>query len=145
MVDPIHEPFQWKGSYENTHPNMWCWGKMKWWCFRPLLCTLFRLNWAKQTPGIMRRNCDVGVDACNKASGITFRGDWVYVNYTIDDLKMCSLHINHKEVVSVLYAARRWGHMWATLDVISYTDSTSACGVINKGSTRNEIIMDVLR
>ena len=23
---------------------------------RPLLCTLFRLNWAKQTPGIMRRN-----------------------------------------------------------------------------------------
>ena len=25
-------------------------------CFRPLLCTSFRLNWAKQTPGIMRRN-----------------------------------------------------------------------------------------
>ena len=24
--------------------------------FRPLLCTLLRLNWAKQTPGIMRRN-----------------------------------------------------------------------------------------
>ena len=24
--------------------------------FRPILCTLFRLNWAKQTPGIMRRN-----------------------------------------------------------------------------------------
>ena len=21
------------------------------WCFRPPLCTLFRLNWAKQTPG----------------------------------------------------------------------------------------------
>ena len=30
--------------------------EMKLWCFRPLLCTLFRLNWAKQTPGIMRRN-----------------------------------------------------------------------------------------
>ena len=29
--------------------------KKKWWCFRLLLCTLFRLNWAKQTPGIMRR------------------------------------------------------------------------------------------
>ena len=24
--------------------------------FRPLLCTLIRLNWAKHTPGIMRRN-----------------------------------------------------------------------------------------
>ena len=30
--------------------------EMKWWCFRPLLCTLFRLNWAKLTPGIRRRN-----------------------------------------------------------------------------------------
>ena len=30
--------------------------RKKWLCFRPLLCTLFRLNWAKQTPGIMRRN-----------------------------------------------------------------------------------------
>ena len=30
--------------------------EMKLWCFRPLLCTLLRLNWAKQTPGIMRRN-----------------------------------------------------------------------------------------
>ena len=28
----------------------------KWWCFRPPLCTLFRLNWVRQTPGIMRRN-----------------------------------------------------------------------------------------
>ena len=28
----------------------------KLWCFRPLLCTLLRLNWVKQTPGIMRRN-----------------------------------------------------------------------------------------
>ena len=30
--------------------------EMKKRCFRPLLCTLFRLNWAKQTPGIMRQN-----------------------------------------------------------------------------------------
>ena len=29
---------------------------IKLWCFMPLLCTLFRLNWAKQTPGIMRQN-----------------------------------------------------------------------------------------
>ena len=30
--------------------------KMKWCCFRPLLCILFRLNCAKQTPGTMRLN-----------------------------------------------------------------------------------------
>ena len=26
------------------------------------MCTLFRLNWAKQTPGIMRRNSDTNKD-----------------------------------------------------------------------------------
>ena len=30
--------------------------EMKLWCLRHLLCTLLRLNWAKQTPGIIRRN-----------------------------------------------------------------------------------------
>ena len=44
-------------SKKNSWPPKQNWGssvfrqKMKWWCFRPLLCTLFRLNWAKQTPG----------------------------------------------------------------------------------------------
>ena len=33
-----------------------CINEMKLWCFRPLLCTLLKLNWAKQTPGITRRN-----------------------------------------------------------------------------------------
>ena len=40
----------------SINPNGVVWNEMKWWCFRPLLCTLFRLIWAKQTPGIMRRN-----------------------------------------------------------------------------------------
>ena len=34
--------------------------EMKLWCFRPLLCTLLRLNWAKQTPGIMRTSSEKG-------------------------------------------------------------------------------------
>ena len=40
-------------EHHNVIEGAW---KKKWWCFRPLLCTLFRLNWAKQTPGILRRN-----------------------------------------------------------------------------------------
>ena len=39
-----------------TYSQLSKWNEMKWWCFRPLLCTLVRLNWAKQTPGIMRWN-----------------------------------------------------------------------------------------
>ena len=41
-------------SFSASQVSQMC--EMKLWCIRPLLCTLFRLNWAKQTPGIMRRN-----------------------------------------------------------------------------------------
>ena len=39
---------------DGTHLNQL--GMKEMMVFRPLLCTLFRRNWAKQTPGIMRRN-----------------------------------------------------------------------------------------
>ena len=31
------------------HPKCIAVGEMKWWCFRPLLCTLLRLNWANSS------------------------------------------------------------------------------------------------
>ena len=45
-------------TFGKSSPSVWHRRdvEMKLWCFRPLLCTLFRLNWAKQTPGIMWRN-----------------------------------------------------------------------------------------
>ena len=57
-------PTLWSSFEPSVYRNWWSkylsWTSLKspwkWWCFRPLLCTLFRLNWAKQTPGIMRRN-----------------------------------------------------------------------------------------
>ena len=49
--DELHD-----AAYVFDHPDDKDVIKRKLWCFRPLLCTLFRLNWAKQTPGIMRRN-----------------------------------------------------------------------------------------
>ena len=50
----IHEADLFKTAV-SSHIMHWV-REMKWWCFMPLLCTLLRLNWAKQKPGIMRRN-----------------------------------------------------------------------------------------
>ena len=41
----FHSNFHWQAEYEVVWSGM-KWYEMKWWCFRPLLCTLFRLNWA---------------------------------------------------------------------------------------------------
>ncbi len=53
---------------------------------------------------------DVQVDACNYASGIYFRGDWQFSPFQFEYPSACSWHINHKELLSVLFAARRWSH-----------------------------------
>ena len=88
---------------------------------------------------------DVQMDACNTASGIYFRGDWQYTHFQYDFPSACTWHINFKELVSVLFAAHRWGHLWANSQVIIHTDSQVAKAIINKGTTNNKVVMQVLR
>lgn len=88
---------------------------------------------------------DVEVDACNYASGIYFRGDWQFVPFHLDYPAASSWHINHKELISVLFAARRWGHLWANSRVLIHTDSMVAKAILNKGTTKNKAVMQVLR
>ncbi len=88
---------------------------------------------------------DVHVDACNKACGAFFRGDWVYCSFKEDWPEAQGLHINHKEVLSLLVAARRWAPLWSNSPVVLHTDSMSAKGVINKGSCRNPVVMKAIR
>ena len=35
--------------------------EIKWWCFRPLLCTLLRLNWAKKSQQISSVSCHLEI------------------------------------------------------------------------------------
>lgn len=88
---------------------------------------------------------DVEVDACNYAAGIFFRGDWQFSPFHIDYPNASSWHINYKELLSVLLAARRWGPSWANSRVVIHTDSMVAKAILNKGTTRNKAVMQVLR
>jgi len=87
----------------------------------------------------------VFMDACPVASGIFFAGDWQYTNFDIDWPEVAPMHINHKEVLSALLAARRWGHLWANSCVKLFTDNTTARAIINKGTCKNAIVMSYLR
>ena len=88
---------------------------------------------------------DVQVDACNLASGAFFRGDWLYVNFKNDHPQAASLHINHKETLSLLYAARRWAPMWANSKLVLHSDNTTAVCTINRMSSKNPVVMEGLR
>ena len=54
-------------------------------------------------------------------------------------------NINYLELLPLLLAARRWGHMWKNTHIILYTDNMSTVSFVNRGSSRCESAMDWLR
>lgn len=87
----------------------------------------------------------VHTDACGDGAGMFCGGDWWYVNWGVDNDDFKNMHINNKEILAVTSAATHWAEHWQNSDIIVYTDSSVAKSVINKGSCRNEKVMDALR
>ena len=87
----------------------------------------------------------VHVDACNVAAGIAFEGDWAYLNWGLDWPEVAKFHINHKEVLAIILAARKWGHLWSNSSVTVLTDSECAKYIIRNGTTANPVVMNYLR
>lgn len=88
---------------------------------------------------------DVETDACPISAGGYFRGDWFYHNFENDSPSWSSLHITHKETLAIILAAKRWAPRWANHRVIIHSDNQAAVQIINKGTTRNAILMHELR
>ena len=87
----------------------------------------------------------VNTDACLTGAGMFCGGDWAYINWKNDFPAAESLHINNKEILAVVCAAKRWAGLWRNCDVVVCTDSTVTKAVINKGTCRNEVVMTALR
>lgn len=87
----------------------------------------------------------VHVDACLKAAGMFWAGDWHYTVFETDWPRVSDLHINYKEVCAVAAAVNKWAPMWEGRTVVVHTDSSVAKAVINKGRSRNTLVNNVLR
>ena len=88
---------------------------------------------------------DTKTDACQLAVGAYFRGDWVYSFLLADAPPLAPLHINYKEAFAICLAARCWAPQWANHCVIIECDNQPAVAMINKGSTKNPVVMAWLR
>jgi hypothetical protein len=87
----------------------------------------------------------VYTDACTEGSG-GFWGDfWFYCNWGIDWPQAKDFHINEKEVLAVVIAAHLWGAMWRDHKVIVFSDNKATVACINKGTSRNDVLMNSLR
>ena len=87
----------------------------------------------------------VEVDACNMGAGMSFRSDWAYLNWELDWEGTKSLHINFKETLAIIGAAKRWGPLWRNKVVFIHTDNQCAKQIINKGTTKNSFVMSQIR
>ena len=53
----------------------------------------------------------VQFDSSSKGSGFTYQSDWGYVDWQCDMPELKNMHINCKETISAVFAARRWAHL----------------------------------
>ena len=87
----------------------------------------------------------VSLDACTLAGGAYYNGDWQYAYWATDYPHIKDMHINNKEIYAGLIAARRWGNQWKNSKVVFYTDNTTARAAFDKGTTRSELAMRMVR
>lgn len=87
----------------------------------------------------------VFTDACNEAAGGSFGYDWFYFNWSQDLPAAESFHINEKEVLAVVLAAQRWASCWQNKHIIIYSDNSTTVAALNKGTSRNPVVMKCLR
>ena len=111
---------------------------VEWW-----LCFLFTFN------GVVYYNTGqthhLHVDACNKACGVFWAGDWKYSVFHKDLPLASRFHINYKEVCAAVEGVKKWAQYWCDSTVIVHTDSTVAKAIINKGRSKNPFINSLLR
>jgi hypothetical protein len=112
------------------------------------------LNWWLQFLHIFNGKClaltcapvqHVYIDSSNTGSGFLFNSDWGYIGWQEDFPAGRNLHINDKEIMSAVFAARRWAPYWANSRVCFHTDSTTARAALAKGTAKSPLIMPYLR
>ena len=87
----------------------------------------------------------VGIDACQQGCGFVTRNDWGYCNWELDFPVAKHMHINFKEVLSFLFAVRRWAPAWQGARILVGTDSVVAKSIIQKNTCNNPMVLAALR
>jgi len=85
------------------------------------------------------------VDACQRAAGGFYMGDFVYQEFVNMEKGAEDLCINHKEVLALLPAIRKWAPYFKDKHLHIYSDNTCAVSILTKGTSKHPLVMSVLR
>ena len=84
----------------------------------------------------------LSIDACNAAAWAYFAGMPLYTPF---HQWAESEHVNAKEILALLPPAGWFGHLWTGKKIFVHSDNQCAVAVINRGSSRNPLVMQCLR
>ena len=92
-----------------------------------------------------RPGVPLSTDACHLVNGAYFNRVWIYIPWfgAWPDA-VNELHINYKEVL-LEPAVVEWGHLWCNRKVYIHCDNQAAVAIINKGTSKNSLVMESLR
>jgi len=90
-------------------------------------------------------NVSVCVDACGRAAGAFFMADCEYTEFEQFNEDAPDLCINYKEVLALLPAVKKWFQFFANKVLHVCSDNQCAVKIINKGTCKNPMVMEVLR
>ena len=69
----------------------------------------------------------------------------MYCNWEGDWPICADLHINNKETLATVLACLRWAPRWRNKCMIIRTDNQAAMTMINKGTSKNDIVLQAVR
>ena len=87
----------------------------------------------------------LAIDACPEAAGAHYMGRMLYTPWQQCWPAASALHINHKEVLALEPAAMVWAPLWTNKKIYVHCDNQCAVYTINKGISKNPLVMDSLR
>lgn len=97
-------------------------------------------------PMVESRPClSISTDSSNKAAGCYFNGSWIYTPWKEAWPSAANLHINHLECLAFETAIATWAPLFANHRVFIHCDNTCAVATLNKGMSKNPIVMASLR
>ncbi len=83
--------------------------------------------------------------ASGLAAGSFFMGDSTYTQFKDMNNEAPDLCINYKEVLALLAALQKWSPYFVNKQLHVYSDNVCAVNTINKGSSKNHLVMTALR
>lgn len=83
-------------------------------------------------------------DACDLAAGAVYAGEFVYLPWCYFP-ELAHLHINFKETLAVILALQHWSTRFKNKKVIVFCDNQAAVGILNRGSSREPVVMRYLQ